>query len=328
VNRLLRIGLPIGLAVACAVLAAAPAGAQQPYPSKPVRMIVGFPPGGGTDVVARVISQRLSDWWGQGVVVENRAGATGTIGADVVAKSPPDGYTLIMGHVNSHAIAPNLFKKLPYDALKDFAPVSYVGYVPNVLVVYPAVPARTMKELIALAKAKPGGLNYASSGTGSTQHLAGEMFKQIAGVDIVHIPYKGSGQAIGDLLAGVVTMNFDTMPPVVDHIKGGRLRALAISTPRRIQQLPDVPTFEEEGIVGFDVTNWYGVMAPGGTSKDIVAKLNADINKAMREPDVRARLEQVGTQLRETRPEEFEAFMLAEIAKYAKLVKDANIRLE
>ena len=328
VNRLSRTALPIGLAVACAVLAAAPAGAQQQYPSKPVRMIVGFPPGGGTDVVARVISQRLSDWWGQGVVVENRAGATGTIGADVVAKSPPDGYTLIMGHVNSHAIAPNLFKKLPYDALKDFAPVSYVGYVPNVLVVYPAVPARTMKELIALAKAKPGGLNYASSGTGSTQHLAGEMFKQIAGVDIVHIPYKGSGQAIGDLLAGVVTMNFDTMPPVVDHIKGGRLRALAISTPRRIQQLPDVPTFEEEGIVGFDVTNWYGVMAPGGTPKDIVAKLNADINKAMREPDVRARLEQVGTQLRETRPEEFEAFMKAEIAKYAKLVKDANIRLE
>jgi tripartite-type tricarboxylate transporter receptor subunit TctC len=327
-NGLSLRALASALAATCLALAAAPAGAQQQYPTKPVRMIVGFPPGGGTDVVARVISQRLSEWWGQGVLVENRAGATGTIGADVVAKATPDGYTLIMGHVNSHAIAPNLFSKLPYDALKDFAAVSYVGYVPNVLVVFPAVPARTMKELIALAKAKPGGLNYASSGMGSTQHLAGEMFKQLAGVDIVHVPYKGSGQAIGDLLAGVVSMNFDTMPPVVEHIKSGKLRALAISTPRRVPQLPDVPTFEEEGIVGFDVTNWYGVMAPGGTPKDIVIKLNGDINKAMREPDVRARLEQVGTQLRETRPEEFEAFMKAEVAKYAKLVKDANIRVE
>ncbi len=317
----------LALAVAGVALAAAPVAAQQ-YPSKPVRIIVGFAPGGGTDVVARVIGQKVSEYWGQGVVVENRAGATGTIGADVVAKAPPDGYTLLMGHVNSHAIAPNLFRKLPYDALKDFAPISYVGYVPNVLVVHPSVPAHSMKELIALAKSKPGGLNYASSGTGSTQHLAGEMFKLIAGVDIVHIPYKGSGQAIGDLLAGVVAMNFDTMPPVIDHIKGGRLRALAISTPRRVGQLPDVPTFEEEGMLGFDVTNWYGVMAPAGTPKDVVAKLNADINKAMREPDVRARLEQVGTQLRETRPEEFEEFMKAEVAKYAKLVKDANVRLD
>ncbi len=317
----------LALALAGVALVAAPVAAQQ-YPSKPVRIIVGFAPGGGTDVVARVIGQKVGEYWGQGVVVENRAGATGTIGADVVAKAPPDGYTLLMGHVNSHAIAPNLFRKLPYDALKDFAPVSYVGYVPNVLVVHPSVPAHSMKELIALAKSKPGGLNYASSGTGSTQHLAGEMFKLIAGVDIVHIPYKGSGQAIGDLLAGVVAMNFDTMPPVIDHIKGGRLRALAISTPRRVGQLPDVPTFEEEGMLGFDVTNWYGVMAPAGTPKDVVAKLNADINKAMREPDVRARLEQVGTQLRETRPEEFEEFMKAEVAKYAKLVKDANVRLD
>jgi tripartite-type tricarboxylate transporter receptor subunit TctC len=230
-----------------------------------------------------------------------------------------------MGHVNSHAIAPSIFKKLPYDALRDFAPVAYVGYVPNVLVVHPSVPAKSMKELIALAKAKPGGLNYASSGTGSTQHLAGEMFKQLAGVDIVHVPYKGSGQAIGDLLAGTVSMNFDTMPPVIDHIKGGRLRALAISTPRRIAQLPDVPTFAEEGMSGFDVTNWYGVMAPAGTPREIVNKLNADINKAMQVPEVRARLEQVGTQLRERSAADFETFQKAEVAKYAKLVKDAGI---
>ena len=324
---MLRLMYRWGAAFVCAGLLAAGAAAQT-YPAKPVRMIVGFPPGGGTDVVARVIAAKLSEWYGQQIIVENRPGATGTIGADVVAKSPPDGYTLIMGHVNSHAIAPNIFHKLPYDALRDFAPVAYVGYVPNVLVVNPSVPAKSVKELIALARSKPGALNYASSGTGSTQHLAGEMFMQLASIDIVHVPYKGSGQAIGDLLAGVVAMNFDTMPPVIEHIKSGRLRALAISTPSRVAQLPDVPTFTEEGVSGFDVTNWYGVMAPGGTPKEIVTKLNADINKAMQVPEVRGRLEQVGTQMREGSPADFEAFMRAELAKYAKLVKDANISVE
>jgi tripartite-type tricarboxylate transporter receptor subunit TctC len=291
-------------------------------------MIVGFAPGGGTDIVARVIGAKLGEWWGQAVTVENRSGATGTIGADFVAKSPPDGYTLIMGHVNSHGIAPNLFAKLPYDPIKDFAAVSYVGYVPNVLAVHPSVQARSVKELVALAKSKPGEMNYASSGNGSTQHLAGEMFKQLTGTSIVHIPYKGSGDAIKDLLGGTVNMNFDTMPPVLAHVQSGRLRGLAISTPRRLAQLPDVPTFEEEGIKGFDVTNWYGVMAPGGTPREIVTKLNADINKAMQVPEVRARLEAVGTQLREQSPAEFDAFMKAEVAKYAKLIKDANIRME
>jgi tripartite-type tricarboxylate transporter receptor subunit TctC len=314
-------------AFAASALAAATACAQG-YPNKPIRMIVGFPPGGGTDVVARVIGAKVSEWWGQAVAVENRPGATGTIGADVVAKSSPDGYTLLMGHVNSHGIAPNLFAKLPYDPIKDFAAVAYVGYVPNVLAVHPSVPARSVKELVALAKSKPGQMNYASSGNGSTQHLAGEMFKQLTGTDIVHIPYKGSGDAIKDLLAGTVNMNFDTMPPVLPHIHGGKLRGLAISTPRRLPQLPDVPTFEEEGIKGFDVTNWYGVMAPAGTPRDIVAKLNADINKAMQVPEVRARLEAVGTQLREQSAAEFETFMKAEVVKYSKLIKDANIRIE
>jgi tripartite-type tricarboxylate transporter receptor subunit TctC len=314
------------IAVACALVALA--ASAQGYPTKPVRMIVGFPPGGGTDVVARVISQKLSEWYGQTVLVENRPGATGTIGADLVAKSPPDGYTLIMGHVNSHAIAPNLFARLPYDAIKDFAAVAYVGYVPNVLAVHPSVPARSVKELVALAKNKPGTMTYASSGNGSTQHLAGEMFKQLTGTDIVHVPYKGSGDAIKDLLGGTVNMNFDTMPPVLPHIQSGKLRGLAISTPRRLQQLADVPTFEEEGITGFDVTNWYGVMAPGGTPREIVSKLNSDINKAMQVPEVRSRLEAVGTQLHEQSAAQFEAFMKAEVAKYAKLVKDANIRIE
>jgi tripartite-type tricarboxylate transporter receptor subunit TctC len=197
-----------------------------------------------------------------------------------------------------------------------------------VLAVHPAVPARSVKELVALAKSKPGEMNYASSGNGSTQHLAGELFKQLTGTDIVHIPYKGSGDAIKDLLAGTVNMNFDTMPPVLPHIQAGKLRGLAISTPRRLSQLPDVPTFEEEGIKGFDVTNWYGIMAPGGTSRELVTKLNADINKAMQVPEVRARLEAVGTQLHEQSAAEFEAFMKAEVVKYGKLIKGANIRIE
>jgi len=300
----------------------------QAYPTKPVRMIVGFPPGGGTDVVARVISQKLSEWWGQAVTVENRAGATGTIGADAVAKSPADGYTLIMGHVNSHAIAPNLFAKLPYDPIRDFAAVAYVGYVPNVLAVHPSINVKSVKELVALLKANPGKYNYASSGNGSTQHLAGELFKQLTGTNIVHVPYKGSGDAIKDLLAGVVAMNFDTMPPVLPHIQAGKLRGLAISTPKRLPLLPDVPTFVEEGINGFDVANWYGIMAPAGTPREIVQKINLDTNKAMLVPEVRARLESVGTQMHEQSPAEFEAYMKSEVAKYAKLIKDIGVRIE
>jgi tripartite-type tricarboxylate transporter receptor subunit TctC len=315
------------LLVAACVFYAGGALAQA-YPNKPIKMIVGFPPGGGTDVVARVISAKVQEWWGQPVTVENRPGATGTIGADAVAKSAPDGYTLIMGHVNSTGLAPNLFPKLPYDPIKDFAAVSYVGYVPNVLAVHPSVGVKSVKELIALLKANPGKYNYASSGNGSTQHIAGEVFKQLTGTSIVHVPYKGSGDAIKDLLAGVVAMNFDTMPPVMPHIQAGKLRGLAISTPKRLAQLPEVPTFTEEGITGFDVTNWYGVMAPAGTPREIVAKLNADINKAMQVPEVRARLENVGTQLREMSVAEFDAFMKSEVAKYAKIIKDTGVKIE
>ena len=322
------VGILAAAAAVTAIVFVSPAALAQPYPAKPIRMIVGFPPGGGTDVVARVIGQKLGEWYGQTVVIENRAGATGTIGADVLAKSPPDGYSLMMGHANSHAIAPNLMSKLPYDPIKDFAPVAYVGYVPNVLSLHPSVPAKNMKELVALLKANPGKFTYASSGNGSSQHLSGEMFKLLTGTNALHVPYKGSGDAIKDLLAGTVSFNFDTMPPVLEHIKAGKLRGLGISTPRRLAQLPDVPTFAEEGLVGFEILNWYGVMAPAATPRDIVSKLAADINKAMREPDVKARLEQVGTQLRELSPDEFGAFMRAELTKYAKLVKDANIRLE
>ena len=316
----------IGIAAALAVLFATLAGAQ--YPQKTIRVVVGFPPGGGTDVVARIIGAKLGELWGQTVVVDNRAGATGTIGADIVAKSPPDGYTLIMGHVNSHGIAPNLFKKLPYDAQRDFAMVAYVGYVPNVLVVHPSIPAKNVKELIAIAKSRPGQLNYASSGIGSTQHLAGEMFKLSTGVNIVHIPYKGSGPAVVDLLAGHVVMNFDTMPPVLSHIRAGKMRALALTTPKRSPTLPDVPTMMESGLTGFSMTNWYGVMAPGKTPREVVTKLNAEINKIVMIPDQKTKLEEVGTQLDPMSPEQFAKFLESEIAKYAKLIKAANVTLE
>ncbi len=309
-------------------VAATPSAFAQSYPAKPVRLLVGFAPGGGTDIVARVLAQKLSEWWGQQVVVENRAGATGTIAADLVAKAPADGYMLLMGHVNSNAIAPTLFKKLPYDAVKDFASVTYVGYVPNVLTVHPSLPTKTVKELIALAKTRAGELTCASSGTGSTQHLALELFMTLTGVKIIHVPYKGSGQAIVDLLAGQVQMNFDTMPPVLDHIKANRLRALAVTTPKRAEQLPNIPTLEETGLKGFEMTNWYGVVAPGATPRDIIAKINADINKALADPGVRKRLAEVGTEIGGGTPESFDAFVKTEIAKYTKLVKAANVQLD
>ncbi|HZN26850.1 MAG TPA: tripartite tricarboxylate transporter substrate binding protein [Burkholderiales bacterium] len=310
------------LALACGA-----AGAQQ-YPAKAIRVVVGFAPGGGTDLVARIIGAKMNESWGQPVLVDNRAGATGTIGADLVAKAPPDGYTLLMGHVNSHGIAPNIFRKLPYDAERDFSMVAYVGYVPNVLVIHPSIPARNVKELIAIAKAQPGALNYASSGVGSTQHLAGELFTLLTGVKIVHVPYKGSGPAVVDLLAGHVSMNFDTMPPVLPHIKSGRMRALALTTPKRSPQLPDVPTMMEVGLKGFDMTNWYGMMAPAKTPRDIVVKLNGEVNRIVRLPDAKAKLEEAGTQLDPMSPEQFASFLHAEIAKYAKLVKAANVSLD
>jgi len=308
-------------------LAAGTSFAQQ-YPTKPIRLLVGFAPGGGTDIVARVIGQKLSEWWGQQVIVENRAGATGTIAADFVSKAGPDGYTLLMGHVNSNAIAPTIFKKLPYDAIKDFASVTYVGYVPNVLTVHPSLPVRSVKELVALAKSRPGELTCASSGTGSTQHLALELFMTLTGVKIIHVPYKGSGQAIVDLVAGQVLMNFDTMPPVIDHIKSSRLRALAVTTPKRASQLPEIPTLDETGLKGFEMTNWYGVVAPAGVPRDIINKVSADINKALQDPGVRKRLVDVGTEIGGGTPESFDTFIKSEIAKYTKLVKAANVQLD
>ena len=284
--------------LAAALAATLPAVAlSQQYPTKAVRIVVGFAPGGGTDIVARIIGAKLTELWGQGFIVDNRAGAAGTIGADITAKSPPDGYNIMLGHVNSHAISPNLYKKLPYDSMRDFAMVAYVGYVPNVLVIHPSIPAKNVGELAAIAKAKPKTLTYASSGVGSTQHLAGELFQLTTRTQLVHVPYKGSGPAVVDLMAGHVVMNFDTMPPVLPYVRQGKLRALAVTTPKRAAQLADTPTMLEAGLKGFEMTNWYGFMAPAKTPHEIVAKLNGEINRIMAMPEQKTKLEEVGTQL-------------------------------
>ncbi len=300
----------------------------QQYPTKTIRFIVGFPPGGGTDIVTRIVAAKLTEAWGQQVVVDNRPGATGMIAANLVAKAPADGYTLLTAHVNSQAIAPNATSKPLYDPTRDFAYVAYLGYAPNVLVIRSSTPAKNVKELIALAKAHPGQLTYASPGVGSTNHLAGEMFRLATGIDIVHIPYKGSVPAIIDLLSGQVGMNFDTMSSSITYIQSGRMRALAVTTAKRDAQLPEVPTLIELGIKNFEVTNWYGVAAPAGTPPEIVNKLNTEINRILELKDVVARFDELGTRRNPMSPEQFGAFQRAELAKYKEVVGKSGVRME
>ena len=300
-----------------------------PAPNKPIRLIVGFAPSGGTDIVARALAPKIGEILGQSVIVETRSGAAGTIAADMVSKSAPDGHTLLMGHSNSNAIAPFVLAKVPYNAANDFSPITYVGYVPNILAINPNIPANTVAELVSLAKSKPGQFTYGSSGTGSTQHLAGALFGKISQIEINHIPYKGSGQAIIDLLAGQITMNFDTMPPVLEHIRAGKLRALAISTPKRLDLLSQVPTFSEVGIQGFDVTNWYAIIGPKGMAPEVVAKIDRAVRGAMSEPAIKATLDAQGLQTSgPSTPEAFGIFIKAELDKYSKMVKELNIKSE
>lgn len=304
-----------------------PATAQQ-YPARPIRMLIGFPPGGGTDIVGRIVAQKLSENLGQQIIAENRGGATGMVAAELAAKAAPDGYTVMMAHISAMSILPSLYPKLAYDTARDFAPVTLAAIGPNLLVVHPSLPVRSVKDLIALAKARPGQLHYASPGSGSVQHLSGELFKLQAKVDMLHIPYKGSGQSIVDLIAGHVQLNFDAVPVVLGHARQGRLRALAVTSAQRSALLPDIPTVSESGVAGFDMSTWWGLVAPSAVSKDIVAKLHAETVKALKVPEVRERLGSVGAEPGGNTPDQFGAFIRSEMAKYARIVKDANIKID
>src|SRR5512144_2335881 len=266
----------------------------QDYPTKPIRIVVPFPPGGATDLLARAVAQRLTEKWGQAVLVDNRPGAGGNIGSELVAKSAPDGYTLEMGTVGTHSINASLYAKMPYDHVKDFVPIILVAGVPNVLVVNPALPVNSVQELVAYAKANPGKLNFASSGNGTSIHLSGELFKVMAGVQMTHVPYKGSAPALQDLIGGQVQLMFDNLPPSLPQIKAGKLRALAVTTATRSPALPDLPTIAESGLPGFEASSWFGIVAPAGTPPAIVAKLNAEVAKWLASPEAQEKLLALG----------------------------------
>jgi tripartite-type tricarboxylate transporter receptor subunit TctC len=305
------------------------AAQAQDYPSRPVRMVVGFPPGGGTDIVARILAPRMSELLGQPIVIDNRPGATGTVAAGQVARSSPDGYTLMMGHVSVNAIAPSLFSNLSYDVLKDFAPVAIAAAVPHFVVVHPSLPVTSLRELVAYLKQQPGKLSFPSAGNGSMPHLAGEIFKSLAGVQVVHVPYKGSGQSMQDLLGGQHLVAFDTMAASSPHVRSGKLRALAVSSATRVQSFAEVPTAVEAGLPGYVVITWYGVFAPAGTPTAIVNRLHADTVKAMQTPDTRSKLEGIGADGTVSRsPEEFAALVRADTARYAKIVKDIGLKID
>ncbi|MEO8202633.1 MAG: tripartite tricarboxylate transporter substrate binding protein [Betaproteobacteria bacterium] len=314
------------LVLAVSALAAGNASAQA-YPAKAVKMIVPFPPAGATDVVGRFVAQKLGERWGQSVIVDNRPGAGGTIGSDLVAKSAPDGYTLLMATSSTHSIGPSL-SKLPYDPIRDFAAIAHVANVPNVLVVSPTLPVKDMKEFIALAKAKPGQLNFASSGNGTIVHLNAELFKMLAGVDLQHIPYKGTALAIPDLANGQIAMLFDSLASVMPHIKSQRARPIALNGRARSPLLPEVPTFAEAGMPAFDTYTWFGLFAPAGTPKDIVAKIHTDVLAALQASDLRERFASVGAEPVGGTQEQFTARILADTAKWAQVIRTAKVKIE
>jgi len=301
-----------------------PAAADD-YPSRPVKIVVPFAPGGSTDVVARILAEKLGAELKQSFVVDNRAGAGGNIGADIVAKSPADGYTLLMATTGVLAINNHLYKNLSYDPEKDFAPVSYTSLITNILVVNPGVPARTVPELVQLAKSKPGSLTFASSGSGSSTHLSGELFKALTATDIVHVPYKGSSQALIDVMSGQVTMLFDNAPSSLPFIQQGTLRAVAVTSTRRLPNLPDLPTIDEAGVKGYESLSWSGIVAPAATPKPVIEKLNAAIDRILRMEDVKQKLAALGVEPVGGPPEAFARHVRAESEKWGRLVKSANI---
>jgi len=319
------------LAALAALMLAAPAAAQDAsgYPARTIRIVVPFPPGGVTDRLARTVAQKMQEQWGQPVVADNRPGASGMIAAEFVAKSPPDGYTLMMGHIGTHAINVSLFSRLPYDPVKDFAPVSLLVSVPNILLVHPSVPANSVGELVALARAKPGTLNFASPGSGTSGHMSAELFKSLAGVEIVHIPYKGPGPALQDLLAGQVNMLFDTVASSMPQVRAGKLKGLAVTTTTRSAIAPEVPTMVEAGIAGYEIAPWFAAYAPAGTPAPVIDKLNAEMRRILALPDVRtAFVDQQGMSLVGSSPAELGAHTQREIAKWAKVVQATGAKAD
>jgi len=313
----------IGLALAAV---AAPGSAQQ-YPVKPVRMIVAFAPGGPLDIHARIVAQKLTESWGQPMVIENRTGASGTIGADVVAKAPADGYT-VLANASVHVIVPSLIAKLPYDPIRDFTPVTVMGSAPLLLLVTPTLPAKTVKELVALGKARPGALTFGSGGNGTSTHLSGELLKTVTGVTMTHIPYKGTGPALIDVMAGHVPMMFSSVTAAIELVKSGRVRVLAITSERRFPQLPNVPTFSESGYKDLTIGSWYGIWLPPRTPEAIVSKLHADTVRVLNLPDVRNRIIELGGEPVANTPAEFDAFQKAEMTRWAKVIKDSGAKAE
>ncbi len=305
-----------------------PAALAQNYPVRPIRIVVPFPAGGNADILARVLAQKLSESLGQGVVVDNRVGAAGIIGTELVAKSAPDGYTLIMGTTGSHTTNPVVYAKLPYDPVRDFAPVSNFADSPFLLVVHPSMPVQTLQELIALARSRPAQLHYASFGTGSSAHLAGEMLRMKARIDILHVPYKGGPPALADVLGGHVPMMFNSLPAVVPQMKSGRLRALALAAAKRVSSAPDVPTFAQAGIADFEAGSWYGLLAPAATPKDIVAKLHGEVVRILALGDVKQRLAAEGAYAIGNTPEQFAGQIRGDIARWARVAREGKVRAE
>ena len=318
----------VALLAACIALAASAGLAQtSKFPDKPIRFVVPFPPGGGNDILARVLAPKMAESLGQPVVIDNRAGAGGNIGTEMAAKSPPDGYTLVIAS-NQVTMNPALYAKLPFDIEKDFAPIALAASVPMVLVVHPSVPANNVREFIALAKTGAGKLNYSTPGGGTPQHIAFEVLNHAAGISVTHVPYKGTGPAIADAIGGQVQATFGTLASLEQHVKGGKLRALAVATPKRSQAMPGVPTMAESGVPGFDVSLWYSILAPAGTPKEIVARLSSEIAKALVAPDVRDRLVGQGFEVSYLNPEQMNELMKRDIARWAKSLKEIGLKLE
>jgi tripartite-type tricarboxylate transporter receptor subunit TctC len=310
------------------LVASAPSWAQGAFPNKPVRIIVAFAPGGGVDLVARTLGQKLNEAWGQPVIIENRTGASGNIGTDHVAKSAPDGYTLLNGYVGNFAINPYLFNKLPYDPARDFTPIGLAALSTNLLVSHPSLPVKSVKELVAFARARPGQVNYASGGIGAVGHLAAELLATTAGIRIQHIPYKGNGAAIADVLGGQVPLIFSAPGAVIGHVRAGRLRGLATASPRRPPGLEELPTFAEAGFPGVEASGWFAIFGPAGIPRPIIERLNADINRVLKLPDVHTRLTNAGYDPVTSTPEALAEYLRAELVKWGKVVKASGAKAE